>query len=38
MHVAGRLSRTGSALRPMHLATLLAEARGLIPAPAARPA
>jgi L-lactate dehydrogenase complex protein LldE len=31
MHLAGRLSRTGSRLRPMHLATLLAEARGLLP-------
>lgn len=29
MHMAGRLSRTGSTLRPMHLAVLLAEARGL---------
>jgi L-lactate dehydrogenase complex protein LldE len=34
MHLAGRASRTGSALRPMHLATLLAEARGLVPATA----
>jgi L-lactate dehydrogenase complex protein LldE len=31
MHLAGRASRTGSGLRPMHLATLLAEARGLRP-------
>jgi L-lactate dehydrogenase complex protein LldE len=31
MHLAGRLSRTGSTLRPMHVATLLAEARGLLP-------
>jgi L-lactate dehydrogenase complex protein LldE len=31
MHLAGRASRTGSALRPIHLATLLAEARGLVP-------
>ena len=28
MHLAGRVSRLGSRLRPMHLATLLAEARG----------
>lgn len=31
MHLAGRLSRTGSRLRPMHVATLLARARGLAP-------
>ncbi len=30
MHMAGRLSRTGSSLRPMHLAVLLAQARGLM--------
>lgn len=30
MHLAGRLSRTGSTLRPVHLATVLAEARGLV--------
>ncbi len=29
MHLAGRLSRTGSRMRPMHLATLLARAAGL---------
>ncbi len=29
MHVAGRLSRTGSSMRPMHLAVLLAKSRGL---------
>jgi len=29
MHVAGRSSRSGSGVRPMHLAVLLAEARGL---------
>jgi L-lactate dehydrogenase complex protein LldE len=32
MHLAGRMSRTGSPMRPLHLATLLAEARGLVPA------
>ncbi|CAN5282401.1 (Fe-S)-binding protein [soil metagenome] len=31
MHLAGRLSRTRSRLRPMHVATLLARARGLAP-------
>jgi L-lactate dehydrogenase complex protein LldE len=31
MHLAGRLARTGSNLRPVHLATVLAEARGLVP-------
>ncbi len=31
MHLAGRLSRTGSSMRPVHVATLLAEARGLVP-------
>ncbi|HJP66228.1 MAG TPA: (Fe-S)-binding protein [Actinomycetota bacterium] len=38
MHLAGRLSRTGSRMRPIHLATLMAEARGLMaraPAPTA---
>jgi L-lactate dehydrogenase complex protein LldE len=30
MHLAGRLSRRGSNVRPMHLAVLLAEARGLL--------
>jgi len=30
MHLAGRLSRTGSSIRAVHLATLLAEAQGLI--------
>jgi L-lactate dehydrogenase complex protein LldE len=30
MHLAGRATRRGSTLRPMHIATLLAEARGLI--------
>jgi L-lactate dehydrogenase complex protein LldE len=34
MHLAGRTSRLGSALRPMHVATLLAEARGLVPSTA----
>jgi len=29
MHLAGRLSRTGARMRPMHLAVLLAEAGGL---------
>jgi L-lactate dehydrogenase complex protein LldE len=29
MHVAGRRSRRGSSMRPVHLAVLLAEARGL---------
>jgi L-lactate dehydrogenase complex protein LldE len=29
MHVSGRTSRSGSGIRPMHLAVLLAEARGL---------
>jgi L-lactate dehydrogenase complex protein LldE len=32
MHLAGRITRTGSAIRPVHIATLLAEARGLLPA------
>ena len=31
MHLAGRASRTGAVVRPMHVATLLAEARGLVP-------
>lgn len=31
MHVAGRLSRTASRVRAMHLAVILAEARGLRP-------
>jgi L-lactate dehydrogenase complex protein LldE len=31
MHLGGRLSRVGSKLRPIHIATLLAEARGLAP-------
>ncbi len=35
MHMGGRLSRTGSRMRTMHLALLLAEARGLMPARAA---
>ncbi len=30
MHLAGRISRTGSGLRPMHLAVLLAQARSPI--------
>jgi len=30
MHIAGRRSRTGSGPRPMHLAVLLARARGLV--------
>ena len=36
MHLAGRMGRTGSPLRPLHLAVILAEARGLMRA--ARPA
>jgi L-lactate dehydrogenase complex protein LldE len=32
MHLAGRASRQGKTIRSMHLATLLAEARGLVPA------
>jgi L-lactate dehydrogenase complex protein LldE len=31
MHLAGRLSRVRSSLRPLHLATVLAQARGLVP-------
>jgi L-lactate dehydrogenase complex protein LldE len=31
MHLAGRMSRRGSAVRPMHLATFLAAAAGLMP-------
>lgn len=31
MHLAGRLSRTGASMRPVHVATLLAEAKGLVP-------
>jgi L-lactate dehydrogenase complex protein LldE len=38
MHLAGRMTRTGSTMRPKHLATLLAEARGLLRAPAVHPA
>jgi L-lactate dehydrogenase complex protein LldE len=34
MHLAGRLSRTGSGIRPVHVAVVLAEARGLVPATA----
>jgi L-lactate dehydrogenase complex protein LldE len=34
MHLAGRLSRTGSGIRPVHVATVLAGARGLVPATA----
>jgi L-lactate dehydrogenase complex protein LldE len=30
LHLSGRASRTGAGVRPMHLATLLAEARGLV--------
>jgi L-lactate dehydrogenase complex protein LldE len=30
MHLSGRLFRTGRSMRTMHLATLLAEAEGLI--------
>ena len=33
MHLEGRTSRLGSSLRPMHVATLLAEARGLVRPP-----
>jgi len=36
MHLAGRASREGARLRPMHLAVLLAEARGLMSPAAAR--
>lgn len=39
MHLAGRASRTGSKIRPVHLAVLLAQAKRLLPsdqAPAAR--
>jgi L-lactate dehydrogenase complex protein LldE len=36
MHLAGRLSRTGSRIRPVHVARLLAEARGLVAAEAPR--
>jgi L-lactate dehydrogenase complex protein LldE len=32
MHMSGRLSRTGSQIRAMHLAPLLAQSRGLLPA------
>lgn len=37
MHLAGRASRTGRTIRPMHLAVLLAEARGLRGSSGARP-
>jgi L-lactate dehydrogenase complex protein LldE len=37
MHLAGRMSRSRAAARPMHLATLLAEATGLIRTSAPRP-
>ncbi len=37
MHLAGRLSRLGRQMRPMHLAVLLAEARGLRELSEARP-
>lgn len=33
-HVAGRMSRMGSRMRPVHLATIVAEAAGLVRAPA----
>jgi L-lactate dehydrogenase complex protein LldE len=36
MHLAGRLSRNGSRIRPVHVARLLAEARGLVAAEAPR--
>lgn len=36
MHLAGRMSRTNARTRPMHLATLLAQARGLLPAAPAK--
>ena len=36
MHVAGRMSRRGSTVRPMHLATFLAAASGLTPVTAPR--
>jgi L-lactate dehydrogenase complex protein LldE len=35
MHLAGRASRVGTKARPMHVAVLLARARGLLPASAA---
>jgi L-lactate dehydrogenase complex protein LldE len=38
MHVAGRMGRRGSGVRPMHLATFLAAAAGLVPSAAGRPA
>ena len=31
MHLAGRMGRRGSRIRPMHLATFLADAAGLVP-------
>jgi L-lactate dehydrogenase complex protein LldE len=34
MHLAGRANRTRATARPMHLAMILAQARGLVPAPA----
>jgi L-lactate dehydrogenase complex protein LldE len=34
MHLAGRAHREGTRARPMHLAVLLAQARGLLPSPA----
>ncbi|HEY1329924.1 MAG TPA: (Fe-S)-binding protein [Actinomycetota bacterium] len=35
MHLAGRMSRRGAGMRPVHVATLLAEARGLRERPGA---
>jgi L-lactate dehydrogenase complex protein LldE len=32
MHLVGRASRVGAKARPMHVAVLLAQARGLVPA------
>jgi L-lactate dehydrogenase complex protein LldE len=37
MHVAGRMSRRGSTVRPMHLATFLAAAAELMPGPTRPP-
>lgn len=33
-HIGGRMSRMGSTMRPVHLATIVAEAAGLVPATA----
>ena len=37
MHLAGRMHRTGAAMRPVHLAVLLAEATDLLPRKAPQP-